>query len=118
MRRGTVRYGFRDTSKPSWAGAVDESSAPTGTSRAARMLALAHHVERLVEAGQLESVAAAARSLGLTRARMTQVMNLLLLAPGVQEELLVGRLRVSERALRCVVAMPEWSAQQQAKEAQ
>ena len=49
---------------------------PPPPSRAARMLALAHHVERLIEAGELTGYADAARGLGLTRARLTQVMNL------------------------------------------
>src|SRR6266850_591084 len=41
--------------------------------RTARMLALAHHVEALVEDGVLADYAAAARLLGVTRARMSQV---------------------------------------------
>ena len=80
-------------------------------SRVARMLALAHHVERLVEAGELTGYAEAARSLGLTRARLTQVMGLLLLAPEIQERLLVGQVQVTERRLRCVVAEPDWNQQ-------
>ena len=40
-------------------------------SRAARMLALAHYVERLVEQGSVKSYAAAARQLGVSRARMS-----------------------------------------------
>ena len=88
--------------------AVGEAKAP---SRAARMLALAHHVERLVEAGELESYAAVARMLGLTRARMTQVMDLLLLAPEIQEGILTGGLRASERALRRAVGESAWEQQ-------
>ncbi len=80
--------------------------------RAARMLALAHHIERLVEAGELADYAAAARALGLTRARLTQVMSLLLLAPEIQERLLVGDLVVTERSLRAVLRVPEWAEQQ------
>ena len=45
---------------------------------------LALHVEWLIEDGELEDYADAARALGLTRARLTQVMNLLLLAPKIQ----------------------------------
>ena len=94
--------------------ALDPEAAPQPqrVTRAARMLALAHHVERLVEAGELAGYAEAARALGVTRARLTQVMNLLLLSPKVQEELFAGKLRMSERALRCVVATPKWSTQQ------
>lgn len=87
-------------------------AAPVGPSPAARTLALAHHVERLVEAGEIDSYAEAARALGLTRARLTQVMNLLLLAPEVQERVLTGELRATERALRGVVGEAEWGRQE------
>jgi len=42
------------------------------------MLALAHRVEQLVARGEVDGYAVVARALGLTRARMTQVMNMLL----------------------------------------
>ena len=74
-------------------------------------LALAHHVERLVEAGELAGYAEAARALGLTRARLTQVMNLLLLAPEIQEAILLGDMRATERSLRRVVREPVWAQQ-------
>ena len=73
------------------------------------MLALAHHIERLIEAGELSGYAEAAQCLGLTRARLTQVMSLLLLAPNTQERLLLGDLRASERALRAQVKEPAWA---------
>ncbi len=78
-------------------------------SRAARMLALAHYVERLVEDGTVRSYAQAARQLGVTRARMSQVLNLLNLSPRVQEGLLLGDLHLSERRMRAVAA--EWARQ-------
>ena len=80
--------------------------------RLARQLALAHHVERLVEDGTLRDYADAARVLGVTRARMTQVMNLLALSPALQERVLDGTLRVSERRLRRVVGEVEWGRQE------
>ncbi len=86
-----------------------KSPKPRAPSRAARMLALAHHIERLIEAGELTGYSEAARSLGLTRARLTQVMSLLLLAPNTQERLLLGDLRASERALRAQVKEPAWA---------
>ena len=85
-------------------------------SPAARMLALAHHVERLVDDRTIESYADAARALGLTRARLTQVMKLLLLAPEIQERLVTGELRATERALRGVVREAEWRRQLSARE--
>lgn len=80
-------------------------------SRAARMLALAHYVEGLVESGQVKGYADAARRLGITRARMSQVMNLLNLSPRIQEEMLLGKVDFSERRIRGLAAIPEWDAQ-------
>ena len=88
--------------------AVGEKSVP---SRLTRMLALAHHVERLIEAGELESYSAVAHALGLTRARLTQVMRLLQLAPEVQEQVLLGKLDWTERRLRQVVREASWRRQ-------
>ena len=73
--------------------------APPPPTRTARMLALAYHVERLVEAGTLKDYADAASRLGITRARMTQIANLRWLPCGVQERILSGG-KVSERELR------------------
>ena len=85
---------------------------PPGPGRAARMLALANFIERQIDAGTIPNYAIAARALGLTRARVTQVMNLLLLAPSVQERLLTGEITESERRLRRLVNQPDWSRQQ------
>ena len=56
----------------------------------------------------------------VTRARMTQIMNMLLLAPDIQEEMLfmprtmTGRDPVSERGLRRVTAIVRWDRQRKA----
>jgi hypothetical protein len=68
------------------------------------MLALAHYVERLVEEGAVASYADAARQLGVSRARMSQILNLLNLSPRVQEALLLGELHLSERRVRTLAA--------------
>ena len=53
----------------------------------------------------------------VTRARMTQIMNLLQLAPDIQEELLFlprierGDALVHERQLRPIAAVPDWQKQ-------
>ena len=79
--------------------------------RAALQFALAHAMERLVEDGEVESYADIARQLGITRARMTQLGRLLLLAPAIQEQLLVGELRGTERSLRRASNDPDWMSQ-------
>ena len=55
--------------------------------------------------------AEAARVLGLTRARLTQATNLLLLAPEIQEAILSGHIHASERNMTAAVAEPEWAHQ-------
>lgn len=73
--------------------------------RIARQLALAHALQRRVDAGEFADYADMARALGFTRARVTQIMDLLLLAADIQEEILhievaPGAQPISERALR------------------
>ena len=71
----------------------------------------------MIRAGELRNLADAARAIGVTRARMTQIMSLLLLGPEIQEAILNlplvtnGRNPVSERALRQIVAEPDWTKQ-------
>ena len=89
-----------------------ESATTRPACRAARMLALAHHIDRKVEAGEIQNYAVAARLLGISRARMAQVMALLNLAPAIQEALLLGRLKASERDLRGVVREAAWEGQE------
>jgi len=55
--------------------------------RVARLLALAHRFEVLVRQGAVKDYAELARLGHVTRARITQVMNLLL-APDLQEQIL------------------------------
>ena len=89
-----------------------ESAPSSSISRAARMLALAHHIDRLVNMEILKDYAHAARILGLTRARMAQVIKLLLLSPHLQESILSGKLQVSERQLRPILLLPSWKEQE------
>ena len=90
---------------------------PGRVPRVARQLALAHEVERRVRAGEFDDLAHAARAFGLTRARVTQLSNLTLLAPTIQAEILAlppvtsGRDTVTERTLRSIVAEPNWAVQ-------
>jgi len=53
----------------------------------------------------------------VTRARVTQIMNLLNLAPNIQEDILFlprtqsGRDPISERQIRPIAAQPDWHKQ-------
>lgn len=84
--------------------------------RIARQLALAHALQRRIDAGEFADYAAMARALGFTRARISQIMDLLLLAPDIQAEILhlevePGAQPLSERALRRVLRSPVWEEQ-------
>ena len=95
-----------------------QSPEPPGrVPRVARMLALAHQIDAMIRAGKIADLAEAARRLGLTRARVTQIVNLTLLAPAIQEPILdlppvtSGRDRITERTLRPIVTEPAWERQ-------
>ena len=57
--------------------------------RLARLLALAIRFEGLVREGEVRDYADLARLGQVTRARITQIMNLLNLAPDIQEDILL-----------------------------
>ena len=71
----------------------------------------------MIRAGEIKDWAEAARLLGVTRARMTQIANLLLLAPGIQEAILIlpfilyGIDSITEHDLRGVAAHVDWPTQ-------
>jgi len=82
----------------------------------ARMLALAHHLQSAIDRGLVADRAAVARKLGLTRARVTQLLDLLLLAPDLQEAVLAmeavdGVEPMAERTLRAVAHAGAWEEQ-------
>lgn len=69
-----------------------------------------------IEAGRYKDYADVARRHGLTRARLTQLMNLLLLAPDIQEEVLTlefpaMREPITERTLRRLLESLVWEDQ-------
>lgn len=84
---------------------------PTGPTAIARRLALAHRIEELIADGELRSYAEAAERLGLTRARITQIADLALLAPDLQAAVLLGRCEPRDRHLRAVGRHPLWTDQ-------
>jgi hypothetical protein len=111
----TITCKFTPTPKPAPGRKVKPPPRPrrprTDPARVSRMLALARHVEQQIEGGAVPDYASAAAALGITRARLSQVISLLLLAPEIQERIAVGDIAVSERDLRHVAAEPEWAKQ-------
>jgi hypothetical protein len=83
----------------------------------ARLLALAHAIDRMVRNGGLRDLADAARTMGRSRARISQIMTLLLLAPEIQEAILdlplvtTTRDPITERQLRRLATEPIWKRQ-------
>jgi hypothetical protein len=80
-------------------------------------MALAIHYDDLLRRAEVKDLADIARLGHVTRARATQVMNLLMLAPDIQESLLflpeveAGRDPVREWQIRPIAAEPLWSRQ-------
>jgi hypothetical protein len=68
--------------------AAGKSIPPGRVPRIARLMALAIRLDGLIRSGQLKDQAAVARLGRVSRARVTQVMNLRFLAPDIQEQLL------------------------------
>ncbi len=119
--RVTIRFGFH-RARPSKRVRIREGARPTpppegSVPRIARLLALAHHYSGLVERGEVKGYAELARLTHVTRARITQVMNLLFLAPDIQEEILdlprtkKGDDPIRERQLREVIGRVDWDEQ-------
>jgi hypothetical protein len=87
--------------------------------RVARILAQAHHFQNLIDTGVVRTQMELAELTRLTTARITQIMNLLVLAPDIQEEILFmspvtkGPAPVTERDLRPVVKTLVWNEQRE-----
>src|SRR5713226_6060409 len=79
--KGKVRGTSNSTVEPE---PVEEASL-NRLPKITRLLVLAHHFEALVREGVVKDYAEIASLTGLTRARVAQITNLTLLAPGIQE---------------------------------
>lgn len=94
------------------------AAAPEGKPpRLARLMALAIRFDELVRTGEIEDFAAIAELGHVTRARVSQITNLLNLAPDIQEAILFmpnvegDRDAVSEREARAVAKEAAWERQ-------
>ena len=84
--------------------------------RIAYMLAFAHKLQEAIDRGEYRDRAEAARQLGLSRARITQLLDLTLLAPDIQEQVLFaeavdGVEPMSERQLHETTQQGPWRCQ-------
>lgn len=93
---------------------------PGRVPRVARLMALAIRFERLIREGAVARQVELAEVGHITRARVTQIMNLLHLAPDIQEAILflplvqAGKDPIGEHHLRPLVSMIEWDRQRAA----
>jgi hypothetical protein len=76
-------------------------------------MALAIRFDRMLRADEFRDYAELARLGRVTRARMTQIMKLLDLAPDIQEQILFlpPAPRLNERNLRPIVCQIDWHEQ-------
>ena len=85
--------------------------------RVTRLMALAIRFDKLIQAGEVADYSELAHLGHVTRARVTQIMNLLMLAPDIQEELLFlsrvtgGRDPIHLRQLQPIALVPDWRKQ-------
>ena len=85
--------------------------------RISKLMALAIRFDGLIRTGTVNDQSELARLAKVTQPRMTQIMNLLHLAPDIQEEILLlplvasGRDPIHEKMLRPVVAEICWEKQ-------
>jgi hypothetical protein len=94
----------------------EEAPVPGHVPRVARLMALAIRFDHLIRDGVVADYAELARLGHVTRSRMSQIMNLLNLAPEIQETILFlepvsGRERITERNLRRISTEINWRKQ-------
>lgn len=98
----------------------DQQELPIGrVPRVSRLMALAIKFEGLINDGIVSDQSELARLAHVTQPRMTQIMNLLHLAPDIQEKLLFlpkvtsGRDPIHEKMLRPICAEINWTKQRE-----
>ena len=85
--------------------------------RVTQVLALAIHFQDMIQRGEARDYADLARLGCLTRERMSQIMELVWLAPDIQQEILHlgpqtgGRYPISECAVRQIASLLAWDDQ-------
>ena len=89
----------------------------TRVPRLSKLMALAIEYDKLIREGHVADMATLARYGQVSRARVTQIMNLLSLAPDIQEEILFlprtksGGDPIREVMVRAIAKVPDWGKQ-------
>jgi hypothetical protein len=121
MQNSTVEIQFRlyATGRPH-SGGVPSDAPHSGNGRLPRItqvMALAIHFQDMIQRGEVQDYADLARLGCLTRERISQIMELIWLAPDIQREILefppsgAGRFPVSEAAVRKIASPLSWDEQ-------
>lgn len=99
-------------------GPAPELPEPAGrVPRVSKLMALAIRFDQMLANGEVASMSELARIAHVTQPRMTQIMNLLHLAPDIQDELLnlppveAGEDPITERDLRPITKVRHWRSQ-------
>ena len=85
--------------------------------RISRLMALAIKLERMLRAGEVPDVTELARITHVTQPRMSQILNLAMLAPDIQEAILFlpdvakGKPPIHEKLLRPLSSIDDWDQQ-------
>ena len=85
--------------------------------RISKLMALAIRFDGLIQSSTVADQSELACLAKVTQPRMTQIMNLLRLAPDIQEELLflprvtAGKAAIHEKRLRPIAAQTDWARQ-------
>ena len=115
-----IHFAVKSRRKVAMPGPAPQPSAPAGrTPRVSKLMSLAIRFDQLLRDNQVADQSELARLAQVTQPRMTQIMNLLHLAPDIQEELLClpevmdGRDAIHERMLRPVTAEVRWNLQRE-----
>ena len=115
--KSKVHFGAGRESRKELRKGADPAPMAGRVPRVARLMALAIRFEGLVRDGTVADYAELARLGHVTRARMSQIMDLLNLSPDIQEAILFlpaveeGKDSVTERGVRKVVAVERWAKQ-------
>ncbi len=113
----TARYAFHvqrcGGGAPKRLQAGKATKSPEKVPRVARLLALAHKFQGMLDRGEVKSMAELARLGVVSRARITQIMDLLMLAPEIQEEMLCAGTAhlLTIRALLVLAHQTSWLEQ-------
>ena len=113
-----IHFAIKNRRKTAMPGPAPKPSASVGrTPRVSKLMALAIRFDQLLRDGKVVDQSELARLAHVTQPRMTQLMNLLHLAPDIQEDLLhlppvaEGRDPVTERDLRPIARLRDWGEQ-------